>query len=100
MKRSTSEAGQRDRDVYKRQARISGHPSLERISIFHALNQRANAKKAAALLGRPYTELNLIVAHLGGGISVGAHQLGRVIDVNQALSGEGPFCLLYTSRCV
>lgn len=72
-------------------ARISGHPSFERISIFHALNQRANAKKAAALLGRPYTELNLIVAHLGGGISVGAHQLGRVIDVNQALSGEGPF---------
>lgn len=72
-------------------ARISGHPKLERISIFHALNQKANGKKAAALLGRPYEELNLIVAHLGGGISVGAHKRGRVVDVNNALSGEGPF---------
>ncbi|MDI9439338.1 MAG: butyrate kinase [Bacillota bacterium] len=72
-------------------ARISGHPSLERISIFHALNQRANGRKAAALLGKPYEELNLIVAHLGGGISVGAHRKGRVVDVNNALSGEGPF---------
>lgn len=72
-------------------ARISGNPKIERISIFHALNQRANAKKAAERLGRPYHELNLIVAHLGGGISVGAHMQGRIVDVNQALSGEGPF---------
>ncbi len=72
-------------------ARISGNPQIERISIFHALNQRANAKKVAAQMGRPYEELNLIVAHLGGGISVGAHQRGRIVDVNQALSGEGPF---------
>lgn len=72
-------------------ARISGHPKLQRISIFHALNHKAIGKKAAALLGRPYEELNLIVAHLGGGISVGAHRRGRVVDVNQALSGEGPF---------
>ncbi|NMB02655.1 MAG: butyrate kinase [Firmicutes bacterium] len=72
-------------------ARISGNPQCERISIFHALNQKANAKKYALQLGKPYEELNLIVAHLGGGISVGAHQQGRVVDVNNALSGEGPF---------
>lgn len=72
-------------------ARISGHPQIQRISIFHALNQKANGKKAAELLGKPYEHLNLIVAHLGGGISVGAHRQGRVVDVNQALSGEGPF---------
>ncbi|MDI9420754.1 MAG: butyrate kinase [Bacillota bacterium] len=72
-------------------ARISGNPKIERISIFHALNHKANAKKVADRMGRPYEELNLIVAHLGGGISVGAHRCGRVVDVNQALSGEGPF---------
>lgn len=72
-------------------ARISGNPKIERTSIFHALNQRANAKKVAKELGKPYDTLNLIVAHLGGGISIGAHKQGRVIDVNQALSGEGPF---------
>ncbi|HBN97275.1 MAG TPA: butyrate kinase [Firmicutes bacterium] len=71
-------------------ARISGNPKVERICIFHALNQRANAKKVATQMGKRYDELNLIVAHLGGGISVGAHQQGRVVDVNQALSGEGP----------
>ncbi len=72
-------------------ARISGNPSMERICIFHALNQKASAKKVAAILGKRYEDVNLIVAHLGGGISVGAHKKGRVIDVNQALSGEGPF---------
>lgn len=78
-------------DELQSTARISGNPKIERICIFHALNQRANAKKVAAQMGKPYEELNLIVAHLGGGISVGAHQRGRIIDVNQALSGEGPF---------
>lgn len=72
-------------------ARISGTPGIERLSIFHALNQKASAQKAAKILGRPYGELNLIVAHLGGGISIGVHQRGKVIDVNNALSGEGPF---------
>ncbi|NMB21039.1 MAG: butyrate kinase [Firmicutes bacterium] len=72
-------------------ARISGNPQIERISISHALNQKAIGQKTAALLGKGYDELNLIVAHLGGGISVGAHRKGRIIDVNQALSGEGPF---------
>ena len=72
-------------------ARISGHPLFERKSIFHALNQKAIARLHAEKIGKSYEELSLIVAHLGGGISVGAHYKGRVIDVNQALDGEGPF---------
>lgn len=72
-------------------ARFSGHPAFERRSIFHALNQKATARVHARKIGRKYEDLNLIVAHLGGGISVGAHQKGRVIDVNNALDGEGPF---------
>lgn len=72
-------------------ARISGHPAVERISIFHALNQKAIARIYAGEIGRNYEDLNLIVAHMGGGISVGAHAHGRVVDVNNALDGEGPF---------
>lgn len=72
-------------------ARISGHPKFQRISIFHALNQKAIARTHAESIDRKYEELNLIVAHLGGGISVGAHCKGKVIDVNNALDGEGPF---------
>lgn len=72
-------------------ARLSGHPEFERISIFHALNQKAIARTYAKSLDRKYEELNLIVAHMGGGITVGAHHKGRVIDVNNGLDGEGPF---------
>lgn len=72
-------------------ARIAGHPLFTRRSIFHALNQKAIAKNYAATLSREYSSLNLIVAHLGGGVSVGAHSQGRVIDVNNALDGDGPF---------
>lgn len=72
-------------------ARISGMPEIERKSIFHALNQKAVARRAAKESGKRYDEVNYIVAHLGGGISVGAHEKGRVIDVNNALDGEGPF---------
>ena len=72
-------------------ARLSGLPEIERRSIFHALNQKAVARRAADELGKPYVECNLIVAHMGGGISVGAHEKGRVIDVNNALDGDGPF---------
>ncbi|MFU8787360.1 MAG: butyrate kinase, partial [Candidatus Izemoplasmataceae bacterium] len=71
-------------------ARYTGMPEIRRDSLFHALNQKAVALKAARDLKKPYNELNLIVAHLGGGISVGAHQMGRVIDVNNALDGDGP----------
>ncbi len=72
-------------------ARFSGMPDIKRISIFHALNQKAVARRAASDLNRKYEELNLIIAHMGGGISVGAHRGGRVVDVNNALDGEGPF---------
>ncbi len=72
-------------------ARISGHPLLNRVSIFHALNQKAVARKHAKAVSKNYEDLNLIVVHLGGGISVGAHNKGRVVDVNQALDGDGPF---------
>lgn len=71
-------------------AHVSGLPEIARKSLFHALNQKAAARKAAALLGRPYEASNLIVAHLGGGITVGAHRAGRVVDVNNGLE-EGPF---------
>jgi butyrate kinase len=78
-------------DEMKPVARISGMPEIPRISIFHALNQKAVARKAALDLGKKYEKLNFIVAHLGGGISVGIHCKGNVIDVNNALNGEGPF---------
>ncbi|PID26782.1 MAG: butyrate kinase [Candidatus Cloacimonadota bacterium] len=78
-------------DEFDPVARVSGHPDFERTSIFHALNQKAVARKYADNVKKPYEDLNLIVVHLGGGISVGAHQKGRVIDVNQALDGDGPF---------
>jgi butyrate kinase len=72
-------------------ARITGHPELQRISIFHALNQKATARMHALAVGKAYEDMNLIVVHLGGGITVGAHKNGRVIDVNQGLDGDGPF---------
>lgn len=73
-------------------ARISGHPNFERICIWHALNQKAVARRAAKeVFEKKYEELNFVVVHLGGGISVGAHKEGKVIDVNNALNGEGPF---------
>lgn len=73
------------------EARISGSPQMQRICIWHALNQRATARKYAASVGKRYEDLNLIVCHLGGGISVAAHCHGRAIDANNALDGEGPF---------
>lgn len=72
-------------------ARISGHPLFNRISIFHALNQKTIARTYAKSVCLKYEDLNLIIAHLGGGISIGAHLNGKVIDVNQALNGNGPF---------
>lgn len=71
-------------------ARISGMPEINRRSVFHALNQKAVAKRYAKENGKKYEELNLIVTHMGGGVSVGAHENGKVVDVNNALDGEGP----------
>jgi len=78
-------------DEMKPVARISGMPEIPRISIFHALNQKAVSRKAALDLGKKYEKVNFIVVHLGGGISVGIHCKGKVVDVNNALNGEGPF---------
>ncbi len=72
-------------------ARISGSPLMPRICIWHALNQRAIARRYAHEIGKEYEDLNLIICHLGGGISVAAHKHGRAIDANNALDGEGPF---------
>lgn len=73
------------------EARITGIKGIERRSIFHALNQKSVAKQYAADTNKAYEDINVIVAHLGGGISVGAHRKGRVIEVNDGLLGEGPF---------
>jgi len=72
-------------------ARYSGIPQITRQSSFHALNQKATARKISARLGKGYDEVNLIVVHLGGGISAAAHRNGKVVDVNNALDGDGPF---------
>ena len=72
-------------------ARISGSPLMNRICIWHALNQRAIARRFANEIGRRYEDLNLIICHMGGGISVAAHDHGRAVDANNALDGEGPF---------
>ncbi|MDE7411777.1 MAG: butyrate kinase [Paramuribaculum sp.] len=78
-------------DELSPEARMTGLPAINRISIFHALNTKAVARRYAESVGRKYEDLNLIVAHIGGGISVGAHYHGKVIDVNNALNGDGPF---------
>ncbi|MCQ2541584.1 MAG: butyrate kinase [Lachnospiraceae bacterium] len=72
-------------------ARYSGVPELPRTSVFHALNQKAVAKRYAKEIGKKYEDLNLIVVHMGGGVSVGAHKNGKVIDVFNALDGDGAF---------
>ena len=72
-------------------ARYSGVPELPRVSIFHALNQKAVAKRYAKEVGKKYEDLNLIVVHMGGGVSVGPHKNGRVVDIFNALDGDGAF---------
>lgn len=72
-------------------ARYSGVPEIPRKSVFHALNQKAVAKRYGKESGKGYENLNLIVVHMGGGVSVGAHKNGRIIDVNNALDGDGAF---------
>ena len=72
-------------------ARLSGTPDIPRKSKFHALNQKAVAKRLAKESGKKYEDLKLVVTHMGGGVSVGAHKYGKVIDVNNTLDGDGPF---------
>ena len=78
-------------DELDARARWTGLPQIERRSIFHALNSKAVARRYAAEKGVAYEDMDVIVAHLGGGISISAHKHGRVVDVNNALDGEGPF---------
>ncbi len=78
-------------DEFEPEARLSGLPELPRRSSFHALNHKAVAKQYARDIGSAYQNLNLIVAHMGGGISVAAHRKGRAIDANNGLTGDGPF---------
>lgn len=78
-------------DEFCEEARFTGIPEIKRISSFHALNQKATAKKVAAEIGKKYEDLNMIVAHIGGGITVGAHLKGKVVDVNNGLDGTGPY---------
>ena len=78
-------------DELEEVARISGVPELPRTSKFHALNQKAVAKRYGKESGKGYENTNLVVTHMGGGVSVGAHKKGRVVDVNNALDGDGPF---------
>jgi len=78
-------------DEFEPLARVAGLPEIERKSLSHALNIKAMGRRAAADLGQRYEELNLVIVHMGGGISVTAHRRGRMIDVNQALDGTGPF---------
>ncbi|MFH1320455.1 MAG: butyrate kinase, partial [Bacteroidota bacterium] len=72
-------------------ARISGIPEIPRLSFLHALNQKATARRFAKEKGKHYDEMNLIVCHMGGGITVGAHRNGRIVDTNNGLNGDGPF---------
>lgn len=76
-------------DEYQPLARVSGIPEIKRKSAFHTLNQKAAARRAADEMGISYEGCNMIVAHLGGGITIGAHRMGRVIDSTIGL-GEGP----------
>ena len=78
-------------DEFEDIARVSGQKLIERKSVFHALNQKATAKRHARIMKKDYESMNLVVCHLGGGISVGLHKHGRVVDVNNALGGDGPF---------
>ena len=72
-------------------ARYSGYPSIERTCVWHALNQKAIARRYAASVGKAYEDLNLLICHMGGGVSVGAHVKGKVLDTEDTVGGEGPF---------
>ena len=73
------------------EAHLCGRPEMGRASVWHALNQRATARRHAKIQGVHYEDLNLVIAHMGGGITVGAHCHGKCIDVNNGLDGDGPF---------
>jgi butyrate kinase len=77
-------------DELREVARVTGLPRIRRRSLFHALSQRAAARQAAELLGLDYEAAKFVVAHMGGGVSVGAHDRGRIVEVTNGVDGEGP----------
>lgn len=78
-------------DELEEVARLSGYPGMPRTVAWHALNQKAIAKGYAKSVGKKYEDMDLIVAHMGGGVTIGAHHKGRVVDVNNAIDGDGPY---------
>lgn len=78
-------------DEFCNLARYSGVKEIPRISSGHALNQKRTGRKVAKELGKEYTDMNFIIVHMGGGISVGVHEKGLIIDMNNSLDGDGPF---------
>ncbi len=72
-------------------ARYTGHPEFPKVVVWHALNQKAVGRRYAKSIGKRYEDLDLIIVHMGGGLSLGAHHKGRCIDVNNSLDGDGPF---------
>lgn len=78
-------------DEMEELARVSGMPEIPRKSIFHALNQKAVAKRYAKESFKKYEDINIIVVHMGGGVSIGAHKNGKIVDINNCLDGDGPF---------
>ena len=85
-----------DVDELQDVARITGVRGIYRQSRFHALNHKEVGHRAAAALGKTYETSDLIVAHIGGGVSVAAHRQGRVVDVNDIVNGDGPMA---PTRC-
>lgn len=83
-------------DEFEALARYSGLPQIKRRSSFHVLNHRAAGRQYAKDSGKDYRDLNLVVIHMGGGISIAAHKKGRLVDANNAIDGDGPFS---TNRC-
>jgi len=79
-----------DVDEFETVARITGFANIFRESRCHALNQKEVARRHAATLGKTYEEMNLVIAHLGGGVSISAHKLGRIIDSSDVAQGDGP----------
>lgn len=78
-------------DELEKHSRYTGNPEFPKVVVWHALNQKAVARRYAESIGKRYQDLNLIIVHMGGGLSVGAHKKGKCVDVNNCLDGDGPF---------
>jgi butyrate kinase len=79
-------------DEFTPVAKLSGHPLMPRQVKFHALSHKATARKHARSVSRNYQDMNLITIHMGGGITLAAHEKGRMVDGTNGIEGEGPYC--------